>query len=214
MAIHKVKAARSNEWSVRERERDRLQAIYLFVQPKFFLLLIFYINMLEKRSTKLHSHSTYDLNALQRTEIRLQKSRKKRRGEHDEWKKIERTTYTQSWIFFCSPFASSASRFIDLLFLHFLSLLSPVQLFGECHRVLFALLYCSFVCSLFFVCFCFIHFVVFQLHFVQMDRHDWSEQVSEWSERKVRDFMLWLRFIPAGKYAHMFQLLSLTEFPL
>lgn len=77
MAIHKVKAARSNEWSVRERERDRLQAIYLFVQPKFFLLLIFYINMLEKRSTKLHSHSTYDLNALQRTEIRLQKSKKK-----------------------------------------------------------------------------------------------------------------------------------------
>lgn len=89
------------------------------------------------------------------------RAKKKRRGEHDEWKKIKRTTYTQSWIFFCSPFAFSASRFIDLLFLHFLSLLSPVQLFGECHRVLFALLYCSFVCSLFFVCFCFIHFVVF-----------------------------------------------------
>lgn len=89
------------------------------------------------------------------------RANKKRRGEHDEWKKIERTTYTQSWFFFCSPFAFSASRFIDLLFLLFLSLSLPRStLWGMPSGFIcsFVLQFCVFI---FFVCFCFIHFVVF-----------------------------------------------------
>lgn len=160
MAIHKVKAARSNEWSVRERERDRLQAI-LFVQPKFFLLLIFYINMLEKRSTKLHSHSTYDLNALQRTEIRLQKSKKKASWWARRMKENKKNNiHTKLDFFLLSVCFQCESFYWFALFTFPLSPLTRSTLWGMPSGFIcsFVLQFCVFI---FFVCFCFIHFVVF-----------------------------------------------------
>lgn len=207
----KLQEVTSEVW---ERERDRLQAIYLFVQPKFFLLLIFYINMLEKRSTKLHSHSTYDLNALQRTEIRLQKSKKKASWWARRMKENKKNNiHTKLDFFLLSVCFQCESFYWFALFTFPLSPLTRSTLWGMPSGFIcsFVLQFCVFT---FFRVFLFHSFCCVQLHFVQMDRHDWSEQVSEWSERKLRDFMLWLRFIPAGKYAHMFQLLSLTEFPL